>query len=305
LASSDWSIHFYPSAYLKDSCREIYVFQSMHKFRMPILNIKSIIILLPFIFSFTEAFERNGDRSENSSIDRGSYSGEHSRENTDYSRGSGNYKDSRDSMNRDDREHSRENTDYSRGSSNRNDSMNRDSSHGEYNSRSTNSSMNRDDREYTSRGDRNTEGYRGNVNGDYHTRRDNQNDSYNGRRHGESRYGERPYDYSRANDSPRHGIAGVRDSSTGLSLGTVNLISRLPRCKQNVLLNYRHLLQRPAVRMQFFRDLYQREQKNAVRGCGELLYRDRAMLLRDPYFRRQVYKMMKKRSSMSAAIQRT
>jgi hypothetical protein len=300
---------------------------------MPILNIKSIIILLPFIFSFTEAFERNGDRSENSSIDRGSYSGEHSRENTDYSRGSGNYKDnrdsmnrddrehsrentdysrgsgnykdSRDSMNRDDREHSRENTDYSRGSSNRNDSMNRDSSHGEYNSRSTNSSMNRDDREYTSRGDRNTEGYRGNVNGDYHTRRDNQNDSYNGRRHGESRYGERPYDYSRANDSPRHGIAGVRDSSTGLSLGTVNLISRLPRCKQNVLLNYRHLLQRPAVRMQFFRDLYQREQKNAVRGCGELLYRDRAMLLRDPYFRRQVYKMMKKRSSMSAAIQRT
>ena len=75
--------------------------------------------------------------------------------------------------------------------------------------------------------------------------------------------------------------------------------------EQNVLLNYRHLLQRPAVRMQFFRDLYQREQKNAVRGCGELLYRDRAMLLRDPYFRREVYKMMKKRSSMSAAIQRT
>ena len=97
----------------------------------------------------------------------------------------------------------------------------------------------------------------------------------------------------------------IRDSRTGLSLQTLRQISNLPTCTQQTLTNYRRLLKKPSIRLQFYRDLYQRHQFNNLDECAEgsvrIGYRERNILMDDPYFRRHVEFMMKKQP-ISAAI---
>lgn len=96
-----------------------------------------------------------------------------------------------------------------------------------------------------------------------------------------------------------------RDDRTGLAFSTLNRLSTLPTCLQKTLLNYRTLLRNPKLRLQFFRDLYQRQQKDYLDACGEGMVeigaRERRILLGDRYFRRQVEFMMRKKS-IGAAI---
>lgn len=97
----------------------------------------------------------------------------------------------------------------------------------------------------------------------------------------------------------------MKDFRTGLSFGTLKILSQLPNCDQQTLLNYRRLLRTPSIRLQFYRDFYQLSQKNYVDGCGEGMvrigHRERAILLRDPYFRKKVEKLMS-RQPIGAAI---
>lgn len=102
----------------------------------------------------------------------------------------------------------------------------------------------------------------------------------------------------------RNNNADIKDYNTGLSFGTVELISRLPACKRQTLLNYRRLLRNPSIRRQFYRDLYQRHQFDLVDGCSEgnvrIGYKERAVLLNDPFFRKRIGKLMRRRSIESA-----
>ena len=97
----------------------------------------------------------------------------------------------------------------------------------------------------------------------------------------------------------------LKDFGTGLSFGTLKILSTLPNCDQQTLLNYRRLLRNPSIRLQFYRDLYQLKQHNYLDGCGEgtvrIGYRERAILLRDPYFRKKVEILMS-RQPIGAAI---
>lgn len=102
-------------------------------------------------------------------------------------------------------------------------------------------------------------------------------------------------------------IDDVRDDQTGLSYRTVRIISTLPPCQNKLLINYRRLLRSPDIRLQFFRDLYQLKQKNYLEGCEgddamiEIGSRERRILMKDKYFRRQVEFLMSKRA-VGAAI---
>lgn len=97
----------------------------------------------------------------------------------------------------------------------------------------------------------------------------------------------------------------MKDFRTGLSFGTLKMLSKLPTCDQQALLNYRRLLRTPSIRLQFYRDLYQLRQGNYVDGCGEGMvrigHRERAILLSDPFFRKKVERLMR-RQPIGAAI---
>lgn len=97
--------------------------------------------------------------------------------------------------------------------------------------------------------------------------------------------------------------------NNGLSSSTINLISRYPPCKRQFLLNYNRLLRSPNIRLQFYRDLYQLNQSELIpNDCGEgvekvkLGFRERAVLLKDPFFRAKVEKLMRKRQPIGLAI---
>ena len=101
------------------------------------------------------------------------------------------------------------------------------------------------------------------------------------------------------------------DPQTGLSLATLRILARFSPCKRQLLLNYRRLLRSPTIRLQFYRDLYQRHQSKYVKsGCGagdgdgrvKLGYRERAVLLGDPAFRARVEKLMRRRQPIGVAI---
>lgn len=101
---------------------------------------------------------------------------------------------------------------------------------------------------------------------------------------------------------------GAIDPKTGLSLGTLQIIYGLSPCKRQLLINYRRLLRSPTIRLQFYRDLYQRYQaEHVATGCGEggekimLGFKERAVLLGDPFFRAKVKKLMR-RQPMGVAI---
>lgn len=118
-----------------------------------------------------------------------------------------------------------------------------------------------------------------------------------------------------ASNNPNIGTAAVSDlgeidRKTGLSRGTLQMLARLSHCKRQLLLNYRRLLRSPVIRLQFYRDLYQRHQAEYVAtGCGEggdekvkLGFKERAMLLGDPFFRAKVEKLMRGRQPVGVAI---
>ena len=109
-------------------------------------------------------------------------------------------------------------------------------------------------------------------------------------------------------NSPRQDYEAI-DPETGLTFGTLRILSRLSPCKRQLLTNYRRLLRSPTIRLQFYRDLYQRHQSERVRtGCGDgdgtvkLGYRERAVLLGDPGFRARVEKMMRQRQPVGVAL---
>ena len=174
-----------------------------------------------------------------------------------------------------------------------------------------------DNRSYNSnRDNRNNNGYktRDTVHGDrsnyqnhYSNDRDSNNFSYNsrGNYNGNRGYNNMPLPakMSLAAPPPSPTPGGpndvdpyLRDPQTGLSFGTVRILSRLPKCDQQTLLNYRRLLRTPSIRLQFYRDLYQMRQRNYVDGCGEGMvrigHRERAILLHDPYFKKKVERLM-------------
>lgn len=121
-------------------------------------------------------------------------------------------------------------------------------------------------------------------------------------------YNRNTYNNNNNYNSPRQDFEAV-DPETGLTFGTLRLLSRLSPCKRQLLTNYRRLLRSPTIRLQFYRDLYQRHQSERVRtGCGEgdgtvkLGYRERAVLLGDPGFRARVEKMMRRRQPIGVAL---
>ena len=99
------------------------------------------------------------------------------------------------------------------------------------------------------------------------------------------------------------------DPKTGLSVGTLRLLARISPCKRQLLLDHRRLLRSPTIRLQFYRDLYQRHQfEHVAAGCGEgdgrvkLGFKERAVLLGDPFFRAKVKKLMRGRQPIGVAI---
>lgn len=112
-----------------------------------------------------------------------------------------------------------------------------------------------------------------------------------------------PRDNRQANYTSNYDDGGIdlnlRNPRTGLSYKTTQNISKYPSCTQNVLLDYRQLLRNPTIRLQFFRDLYQMKQSNEVDGCSDgtvdIGFKERRVLLRDPYFRKHVEFLMKKK----------
>lgn len=93
----------------------------------------------------------------------------------------------------------------------------------------------------------------------------------------------------------------VVDRRSGLLLATVRRIKSLSPCKRQFLLNCNRLLRSPNIRLQFYRDLFQRLQSELIpTQCGEgdesvkLGFRERAVLLNDPCFRAKVEHLMKR-----------
>ena len=97
-----------------------------------------------------------------------------------------------------------------------------------------------------------------------------------------------------SNLNPMDMALNIKEPITGLAVGTFKFImSVVPPCKQAALINYKKLMENPVIRTQFFKDLYQRKQRNKLDGCSadgtgkivDLNYNDREILLRDPFFR--------------------
>lgn len=173
-----------------------------------------------------------------------------------------------------------------------------------------------DNRSYNnSQYNRNNNGYnsRGAAYNYGNNRGNNENINYDRNRIG---YDNSPYKGNRGYDNPpppawsspplaRSVNPNLKEFRTGLSFGTLKILSTLPNCDQQTLLNYHHLLRNPTIRLQFYRDLYQINQRNYLDGCGEGMvrvgHRERAILLRDPYFRKKVEILMT-RQPIGAAI---
>lgn len=107
-----------------------------------------------------------------------------------------------------------------------------------------------------------------------------------------------------SNLNPLDMALNIKEPITGLAVGTFKFImSVIPPCKQPALINYKKLMENPVIRTQFFKDLYQRKQRNKLDGCadgtGEIVhlnYNDREILLRDPFFRLYLETLMAKES---------
>jgi hypothetical protein len=169
--------------------------------------------------------------------------------------------------------------------------------------------------------DRRSDFYRNRRSNSYQFNRNNKgkltnstayNNFNNGSNTANINYDTTPYNRNRGYNKPAQPAPivndinpNLKDFRTGLSYGTLKILSTLPSCDQQTLLNYRRLLRNPLIRLQFYRDLYQWKQRNYVDGCGEGMvkigHRERAILLRDPYFREKIELLMA-RQPIGAAL---